>query len=133
MSVVESLERLGGVAARGVLIQASSRSAVDRALEAGAVIALARGRYALPAADEARRAAHALSGAVSWRSAALLHGWEVKTPPVPPEVTIPDNRKLTTAQRTGVTIHRAHLHSSEVNQAITTTSRTLVDCMRGLP
>jgi hypothetical protein len=43
MSVVESLERLGGVATRAALIAATDRIRVDRALEAGDVIVLARG------------------------------------------------------------------------------------------
>ena len=51
MSVVESLERLGGIAARATLIAASDRVRVDRAVDAGDIVVLARGRYALPEVD----------------------------------------------------------------------------------
>ena len=74
MSVMESLERLGGVATRAALIAATDRIRVDRALEVGDIVVLARGRYALPGVDASRAAAHRLSGAVSWRSAAQLMG-----------------------------------------------------------
>jgi hypothetical protein len=74
-AVVESLERLGGVATRAALIAVTSRRAVDRALAAGDITTLARGRYALPQVDQARSVAHRLTGAVSWRSAAQLWGW----------------------------------------------------------
>jgi very-short-patch-repair endonuclease len=133
MSVVESLERLGGVATRAALIAATDRIRVDRALETGDVIVLARGRYALPDCDDARRAAHRLTGAVGWRSAAQLYGWELMRVPEMPEVTVPTNRKLAMTQRSGVVIHRADLHSSEVDDGITTRARTLGDCLRGLP
>ncbi len=101
MSVVESLERLGGVATRGALIAATDRIRVDRALEVGDIVVLARGRYALPEVDASRAAAHRLTGAVSWRSAAQLHHWELLRVPDRPEITVPANRKLTVAQRAG--------------------------------
>ena len=131
-TAVEALTRLGGVATRRDLIAVTCRLDVDRALDAGDVVVLARGRYALPAADDARKAAHRLTGAVSWRSAALVHGWEVKFAPDLPEVTVPANRRLTPAQRAGILIHRGDLHSSEIDDGVTTKARTLADCLRGL-
>ena len=133
MSVVESLERLGGVATRSTLIAASDRVGVDRAIDSGDIVVLARGRYALPEVDAARAAAHRLSAAVSWRSAAQLHGWELLRTPDLPDLTVPVNRKLTDAQRAGVVIHRGDVHGSEVDDGVTTRARTLVDCLRNLP
>jgi hypothetical protein len=133
MSVVESLERLGGVATRAALIAATDRIRVDRALEAGDVIVLARGRYALPDADEARRAAHRLTGAVCRRSAAQLWGWELLRTPDRPEITVRRNRKLTPSQRGRASIHWGNLHPSEVDDGVTTRARTLSDCLRSLP
>ena len=130
---MESLERLGGVATRATLIAATDRIQVDRALEVGDIVVLARGRYALPEVDASRAAAHRLTGAVSWRSAAQLWGWELLRTPDQPEVTVPRNRKLTSARRTGVTIHVGDLHSSEIEDGVTTRPRTLCDCLRGLP
>jgi hypothetical protein len=40
VSVVESLERLGGVATRATLIAATDRIRVDRALEVGDIVVL---------------------------------------------------------------------------------------------
>jgi very-short-patch-repair endonuclease len=133
VSVVESLERLGGVATRATLIGATDRIRVDRALEVGDIVVLARGRYALPEVAASRAAAHRLTGAVSWRSAAQLWGWELLRKPDQPEVTVPRNRKVTSAQRAGVTVHVADLHSSEIDDGVATKARTLSDCLRGLP
>lgn len=57
MDVVDRLTRVGGVATRAELIDATSRRDVDAALKAGVIVAVARGRYALPHADEARSVA----------------------------------------------------------------------------
>ena len=84
MSVVESLERLGGVATRAALIRATSRRDVDRVLNAGDLVVTGRGRYASPEVDVALAAAHGLSAVVSHRSAALHWGWELKVVPARP-------------------------------------------------
>lgn len=130
MSPVEALELLGGVATRAQLIEASSRREVDAALAAGEMVAVARGRYALPAADTALRAAHELTGVVSHRSAALRWGWAVKTQPDKPDVTVPRNRKLTAAQQRGVAIHRVDLDGDDIRDGVTSQERTLLDCLR---
>ena len=72
-------------------------------------VAVARGRYALAAADEAVVAAHRLSGAVSHVSAAVRDGWQVPVMPVLPHVTVPKGRTPTRAQRAGVELHRTDL------------------------
>jgi very-short-patch-repair endonuclease len=133
MSVVESLERLGGVATRRDLISAASRRDVDRALEVGEVVVLARGRYALPGADAALAAAHALSGAVSHRSAALRWGWEVKVVPDRPEITLPRSRRVASDRLEGVDARRADLAPGDVIDGVTSKDRTLLDCLRNLP
>lgn len=129
MSVVEALERLGGVATRGGLVAATSRAEVDRALAAGDVVALARGRYALPHVDVARAAAHRLSGVVSHTNAALLHGWGVRTTPDRPHVTVPPNRKM---HDTTVALHRGST-TVGVDGRVTSADRTLLECLRTLP
>ncbi len=133
MSVVEVLLQLGGVSARRPLVALTSRAEVDAAVAHGVVVVLARDRYALPAADEARRAAHRVTGVVSHLSAALHWGWAVKTVPTVPEVTLPRNRKLTLEQRSGIVVHRAALGPDDVVAGVTSRDRTLVDCLRGLP
>ncbi len=131
--MVESLQRLGGVATRAALIGVTDRRSVDLALEVGDIIAVARGRYALAEVDAARREAHRLTGAVCRRSAAQLWGWELLRPPEVPEVTVPRNRNVALPQRGSSSIHWADLHRSEVDDGVTTRPRTLTDCLRTLP
>lgn len=133
MSPIEAVELMGGVATRAQLIDASSRAEVDAALSAGYLVAVARGRYALPAADEAVRSAHRIAGVVSHRSAALRWGWAVKTLPPAPDVTVRRNRNLTAEQQHGIAIHRADLDPDDLLDGTTDQDRTLLDCLRDLP
>jgi len=132
MDVAELLAELGGVATRAVLIEASSRASVDKALRAGEVVALGPGRYSLPTADEAVRAAHRLSGVLSRESAALHHGWAVKTVPDAPHVSVPTNRKVSTQRRGRVNLHRDDLHRDDIDGISTSREYTLGQCMRTL-
>jgi hypothetical protein len=128
--VGEVLGRMGGVATRAALIAATSRAEVDAALAAGDVVAVARGRYALPSADDALVAAHRLCGLVSHFSAAVLHGWQVRLPPELPHVTVPRSRTVDAEQRRGVELHRTTLGPDDRDCAMTSKDRTLLDCMR---
>ena len=133
MRAETELARWGGVAGRAALVAATSRAAVDRALRAGLVVRDAHGRYALPTADQARRAANRLSGVVSFRSAAAAWGWEQKTPAALPDVTVPRKRRVPASARAGVELHRADLRPDERSGIVTSRSRTLADCLRFLP
>ena len=129
--MVEVLEQLGGVASRSALIAAAGRAHFERAVAAGDVVPLGRGRWALAAAEESVVAAHRVGGVASHRSAALRHGWAVLHLPEKPEVTVPKHRRLTAAQRARVSLHWADL--DEVDGCATTEDTTLVDCLRSLP
>lgn len=131
-SVVEVLTRMGGTATRRQLVAATSRTAVERCIAGGDVVRLARGRWALPACDDALAAASRASGIVSHTSAALLHGWEVKTVPEKPHVTVPRKRRVS-ATCSGSVVHRADLAARDVDGLVTSKRRTLVDCLRALP
>jgi very-short-patch-repair endonuclease len=131
--VVEALVRMGGVATRADLIEASSRREVDRALSDGGIVSVARGRYALSSADEALVAAHRISGVVSHASAALHHGWQVRLPPEQPHVTVARHRTLSPGQRCGITAHWGDLGVDDVSGTVTSAERTLLDCMRSGP
>lgn len=133
MSVAEQLARLGGVACARDLVAATSKRAVKKAVTNGSIIKLGRGRYAVPAADEAVRTAHRLHAVLSLTSAALHHGWEVQEVPTSPHVTVSRHRKLTPAQRSWANVHRAELADSEVDGGATSVRRTLTDCLRNLP
>ena len=131
--MVELLTRMGGVATRAQLIGATSRREVDAALAGGAVVVLARGRYALPQVEEARAAAHAITGVLCLSSAALVHGWGVKLPPDLPHVSVPRNRKLADDRVAKVELHRFRFGPDDVDDGVTRPDRTLLDCLRLLP
>lgn len=121
---------LGGIATRRQLVAATSRAEVDRALTEGSIVAEARGRYALPSVDEARRAAHRVSGTLGVLSAALHHGWAVRLPPDTPQVIVPRGRKVSAAQRAGVEVVHLDLGPDDVVDGATSRERTLIDVAR---
>ncbi len=130
MAVTEILERLGGVASWSTLARLTTRPEIDRAVMMGDVVRDARGRYALPHADDALRAANRLTGYVSHRSAASYWGWAQKTVPPKPEVTVPKNRILSDLVRREVNVHWRDLPACDVDGRVTTRSRTIVDLLR---
>ncbi len=132
-SLTDSMTRLGGVATRPELLAVTSRGAVRRAVADGSVHRPRRGRYVLPQVDESRRVAHALSGVVALRSAALARGWKVRTVPERPEVIVPRDRKVRADSRERALVLRSSLDPSEIEGGITTPLRTVVDCARHLP
>lgn len=132
MEVQDLLVARGGVATRADLLAVVSRAEVDQALRRGDLVAVARGRYAVPAVEDAVRAAHALGGILSRESAALHHGWAVKTVPTEPHVSVPRNHKLAAERIKGVQIHRDDLHPDDVEGVATSKEVTLTQCLRSL-
>jgi len=98
----------------------------------GAILRDAHGRYAVPVADLGVRAAGALSGVASHRTAAAYWGWAQKHPDHQPEVTVPRKRKVPSDRRTGVAVHWADLSVDDVDGPCTSPRRTMVDCLRSL-
>jgi len=134
VNAVQHLYRLGGVASRRQLLAVAGRGEVDQALRSGAILRDARGRYAVPVADVGVRAAGALSGVASHRTATARWGWAQKQPDSQPEVTVPRKRKVPTDRRTGVVGHWAELSVDDVDGPCTSPRRTmdLVDRQRRL-
>lgn len=131
--LVADLRRLGGVATRRQLMDRHSRGTLRRALEGRAILRTAHGRYALAELDEAPRAAHALGGVLCLASAALHHGWAVKSVPERPQVWVPRNRRVPQGLGQLASIHRQRLHPDDIAGAVTTKDATLRDCLRSLP
>lgn len=134
LSLEQLLHRVGGVARRSELIELTSRAEVDRALREDRLVRVSRGRYALPTADAARRAAAAFHGVVSHRSAAAAFGWEMKVLPERPCITVGRKRTLPEGRRGRIEPHWSHLKDGHVLDGwVTTPQRTFVDCCRDLP
>lgn len=133
MDLMSELSMLGGTTDRATLVRLCGRTEVDRALRAGKLIRVSRGRYASATAGDAERIAATVHGVVSHRNAAVLHGWGVKRLPTRPDVTLRRGRNLSPRQRALVTPHWADLDPRQVKAGRTIKARTLVDCMRTLP
>lgn len=133
VSPVERLVELGGVGSRGTLLRSCSRGDVDRALAVGDIVVVARGLLALATVDAQRRTAARLGGTLALTSAALEHGWAVKTVPDRPHVMVSRGRRVTKAERRIVHVHRAELADHEVEDGVTTEVATLAHCLRRLP
>jgi hypothetical protein len=89
VKVERPLERLGGVATAAELARLCSRKRLRLAVVRGRVLHDGHGRYSLPEADEALRAANRLSGVLCLDSTALYHVWKVKTRPTSPAIAVP--------------------------------------------
>lgn len=134
MRVAEALDRVGGVADTATLIRLTSRRKVRTAVRNGDIVRDARGRMSLLTAKDAVRAANRLCGVVSHQGAAAYWGWELKTQPDRPVVTVPRNRKVSAERRDEVTLRWGLLDPDDVWQGIVTKpGRTVIDCAKGLP
>jgi very-short-patch-repair endonuclease len=131
--VTAALERLGGVATRAEVIAATSRRDFDQGVMSGAILRVARGRYALPTASEARRVAHELKGTAILLSAAAHWGWKTKWQPRQPQVAVVRGRRLAAGQRARAQVSWVRLPGSAVNEWVTTPVRTVLDCAARLP
>ena len=133
MEVVEALTWRGGTLEAGVLRRLTSRRKVRTALLRGQIVRPARGRFALPDAEESRLAAARLCGVVSHLSAAQLNGWELKWRPQRPTVTVPRNRNVERWRREGVDVRWRNLGDDDVWNGQTSAARTVMDCAKDLP
>jgi very-short-patch-repair endonuclease len=133
VDVVSAVERMGGMATRADLIRATSRADVDRALVHKDVVRVGRGRYTLPLVDAAASLAFRVNSHLSLTSAALHHGWEVKSVPAKPHVIFPRHRNVPKAWRAEVMLHRGDLGPDDVSGMATSRELTLLQCLRMLP
>lgn len=131
MHPVEVLQRHGGVASRRQLGVSGRR--LRGLVDAGDVVRLAPGRFALPTAAASLREAARLHATVSHRSAAAYWGWELKVQPPVPELTVPRKRRVDLRRRGGARVTWRDLAPSEVDGPATSPLRTVVDCALTLP
>ncbi len=133
MDVVDVVTRLGGVADARRLVAVTSRRRVATAVRDGVIVRDARGRYALPTADEARRAASRLTGVITGLSAAATFGWELKAQPVRPVVTVPAKRRVGPDRRQGVDLGWRDINPYDVWDGVLLPGPTVIDCARTRP
>lgn len=132
--VAAVLGRLGGIAVWGELRAAGvSRQQLRHAVSGGEVVRQGRGRYALATADEHLALAHALTGVLSHTSAALRHGWKVKTPPEQAHVVVRRDRRLRDGREGAAVVRYRDLSSDDLRHGVTAPLRTVLDCARDLP
>lgn len=128
------MTRLGGTATRAQLLTLATRTDLARSLDRGEVVRVARDRYVLASTDAAVSTAHALSGVLCLTSAALHHGWAVKTLPERPHVAVARNRRLSPGQRAQAEVHRASHQPDDLAGGVAMSKDvTLVQCLRSLP
>lgn len=133
MNAVRALDRCGGVGSAGELLLWTTRRQLRRAVKAGAIVRLSRGRYVLPSTGAARSLATELTGVVCLRSAASVHGWALKIPAPEPEIAVRPNRNVSGGRWDGVRVCWLNLADDEVVDGVTTPLRTVIDCARRLP
>ena len=133
MDLVSHVTLLGGACRRRQLVARVGSRAIARALDDGTLLRMARGRYALPSASQAVKAAATYGGVISMRSAAQRHGWGQRKVPDLPDVTFPRNHHLDKRARRVLVPHWMDLAPEDVVAGTTSKRRTLIDCMRNLP
>jgi very-short-patch-repair endonuclease len=131
--VAETVRFLGGVATWRLLRVVHPARLIRRATNVGAVVRAGHGRYVLPSASEHLTLAQSRAAALSHLSAAMHHGWAVKTVPDHAWVTVRRTRHLKPRELAGVIPRWADLPRHDVHHGITTPLRTVLDCARALP
>ena len=132
--VVLALAQCGGWATRAQLRAHVTERQIDRAVHAGLLQRVGRGRYTLAGFDITRAAAVELAAVISHRSAALARGWSVRSEPRRPELIVPRSRKVVPVRRRGRDVRWRDLPGCDVEDGLLTTPvRTVVDCARDLP
>lgn len=133
MSVVTTLTELGGVATRAQLLDTVTRAELDASIRDGLVLSGRRSIYRLPQLAGAESVARAAGGVLSLSSAALHHGWAVKTVPDVPHIALKRGVRIRPELRRLATWHRADLVEDQCHGVATTKEFTLVQCLRQLP
>ncbi|WP_410785605.1 DUF559 domain-containing protein [Kribbella sp. C-35] len=130
-SVGEVLARFGGWGTRAGLVGATSRRAVEAAIERGEIQRIALGIYALPDLPADEVAVLVYDGVRSHVSAAKSLGLPLLQTPPKPHIMVPPKRR----PRPGppAVLHWAETTSAERRNRTTSLLRTVVDCSRILP
>lgn len=132
VAVARTAARHQGVVTWGQLVREHPRRHVQAAVDAGILVRVARGRWALDGTPSELRQALVHRGAVSHESAARLWFLETLHPPAQVHVTVPVEGRSRSAAR-GTRLHWSDLAPAEVRGRVTSPLRTVLDCARTLP
>ena len=103
-------------------------------MTSGQVVRVARGRYALPTDDVARRLAHELTGTAALITAAAHWEWARMWEPRRPQIAVPRGRNVHQDQRDRVDLKWRTIPATDVVDGwVTSRERTLLDCATLLP
>lgn len=98
MDAVDALKQLGGIAHAADIVALSSRRRLRTAVSNNVIIHVDRDRYALPVTDLGRQLAVKHNLHLTHLSAALHHGWEVRTSPRVPHLLLPTGQERPTSK-----------------------------------
>ncbi len=130
MEAAEALHRLGGIGTASAITQLATRRSLRRAMRRGEVRKVSRGRFVLADLESDRLSAAQVGGVVSHLSAAVAHGWEVKSRPQLAWVTVRRNAHPSPEAQATRHISFAHCQPDEVDNGVTRPLRTVLDCAR---
>lgn len=128
----------GGICDGKTLRAVCSAGSIRRALDAGEIVCLRRGRYGVAGIAEAHRLSVELTATITGLSAALEWGWAVKRPPDLPDLTLLRGRRVSADQRARATLHwwdrRPHDVVTDTRGVqVTARAMTAATCLRTLP
>ncbi|MGI8948915.1 MAG: hypothetical protein ACR2FV_13280 [Ornithinimicrobium sp.] len=129
----EALSELGGVATWVELTERCGARRVQCAVAVDHITKGARGRYVAVETGAHLAKAHAMTATLSHVSAALGHGWKVKTVPERAHLTVRQARSLPPGVRRTVAAHWRDLAPGTTYRGVTRPLQTVLDCARDLP
>lgn len=117
----------------GELLERCGDGPLRRAIAKDQITKVGRGRYVATETKEHLATAHAMTATLSHVSAALEHGWKVKTVPERAAVTVRRERTIRPSMRQKVTPHWRDLAPGTTYRGVTRPVQTVLDCARDLP
>lgn len=131
--VADAIAQHGEPATYAWLLTKVPRHLIRRALKDGAIVRVGHGLYAPRPLPDPVDVATRLHGVVSHTSAAVAHGWEVRSHPTRPDILVPRSRGVSQSRRRGVNLRWRDFTAADVVDRVTTPVRTIIDCARDLP
>ncbi len=106
---------------------------LEESVADGRLVRVARGRYAVPELHQGTELALTVAGHVCLVSAALAHGWKVKSVPGKPQIALPKDRRIAKELRETIDVRWIDLRDDQVEGLATDAWTTLEMCGRRLP